>query len=148
MCSGVEFQGRQILFSDESPKLPLLLRDGSVEWMQWGKPFAQSADRSAPAGGWARLESIQSGKWKRFGVKPVKIVAQRFMQRDVWYPVPPGFFIQGAAISCPNATLQAEIGAEIVRAYVVTVPAAGDVAAVHDRMPRLVRHLSETHRSG
>ena len=140
MCSAIDFHDRTVRFLDESPQLPLLMRDGSVEWAQWGKPFAESADRSAPAGGWARLESIQSGRWKRFGVKPVKVLAQRFMERDVWFPVPSGFYIQGAAIRCPNRTLQAELGVEVVRIYVVTVPAIGDIAAVHDRMPRLIPH--------
>lgn len=144
MCAGIEFNGRRVLFAEPSPQLPILLKGGAIDWAPWGKPFAESVDKSAPAGGWARLESIQAGKWKRYGAKPVLIVATAFMERDargeaIWFPVAPGLAIQGAAIRRPNATLQAEQGLEVVRVYVVTVPALGDVAEVHDRMPRLVR---------
>ena len=144
MCAAIEFQNRQILFTDDDPQLPLLLRDESVGWVPWGRPYAEQRDRRMPAGGWARLESIHAGAWKKYGAKPVQILARRYMERAkdgraVWFDVPDGLVIQGAAIKVANATLQAEFGAELVRAYVVTVPAIGDVAAVHDRMPRLVR---------
>lgn len=86
------------------------------------------------------MESIQSGRWKRFRVKPVKIIADAFCERDVWFPVPKGYFIQGAAIRQDRVELRAEDGAELVRVYVVTVEAIGGVAAVHDRMPRLLPH--------
>lgn len=64
--------------------------------------------------------------------------------RAVWFDVPPDCCIQGAAIKITNDTLTAEQGATQVRAYVVTVAAAGDVATVHDRMPRIIRHTETT----
>lgn len=144
MCAGIEFEDRQILFASEDPQLPLLLRDGSVGWVSWGRPYTEQRDRRAPAGGWARLESIQAGAWKKYHAKPVQIPARRFMERAqdgraVWFDMPPGFVLQGAAIELKNTVQTTELGSSTIRAYVVTVPAAGDVAAVHDRMPRLVR---------
>lgn len=144
MCAGIEFEGRRILFSDENPQLPVLLKDGKIGWAVWGRPF--KFPDAYPAGGWARLDSIKSGRWKRWKPKPVKIPATAFMERAkdgraVWFPIAGSLVIQGCAITVPNKIMIAERGRELVRVYVVTEPALGDVALVHDRQPRLVpRH--------
>jgi hypothetical protein len=65
MCSGIEFAGRRILWSDDNPQLPMLRKDGSICWGPWGKAFAE-ARRDIPAGGWARLESIRDGSGSGF----------------------------------------------------------------------------------
>lgn len=143
MCAGIEFEGERIMWAGESPQLPLLLKDGSIGWGIWGQPYQDVAIAAVPKGGWARLESIKDGKWKRFKPLPVKIPATAFMERardgsEVWFPITDGLVIQGAAIAQPNQLYTAERGKSILRIYVVTQPAIGDVAAVHDRMPRLV----------
>ena len=122
--------------------LPVLMADGAIEWFAWGKPFAE--DGKEPSGGWARHESLAEGKWKRWKPKPVKIPVTAFMERSpskeaVWFPVDSSLVIQGAAIRLPNTVMVEERGSEIVRVYVVTIQAAGEVAKVHDRMPRLIK---------
>lgn len=142
MCAGIEFGGRRILWSDENPQLPMLRKDGSICWGPWGKAFTE-ARRDIPAGGWARLESIRDGKWKRYHPVSVKIPATAFMEKNakgeaVWFPLASGIMIQGAAIETKNQIMTAEWGDKDVRVYVVTMPADDTVRPVHDRMPRLI----------
>lgn len=142
MCAGIEFAGRRILWSDDSPQLPMLRKDGGISWAAWGRPYHQER-RDCPAGGWARMESISEGKWKRYHPVAVKIPAAAFMERNatgeaVWFPLASGILIQGAAIELDNRVMTADRGNKEVRVYVVTVPADETVRPVHDRMPRLI----------
>ncbi len=138
MCGGVEFRDgercHRVFFPQPGAALPVRRRDGGVSWFPWGRREGEAAD--LPRGGWARLESIRAGKWRRYRPRPVLIPAQRFMEKDRegrshWYEIPPGYSIQG---------LLATGGDGEQRVYVVTTgaPSGGEAAAVHDRWPRLV----------
>jgi hypothetical protein len=50
-------------------------------------------------------------------------------KKSYWFDVPPLHVIQGL-IACRN---------DEQRVYVVTVPAEGEFAAIHDRWPRIVQ---------
>lgn len=143
MCIAIEYQGKVISWADAEPRLPVLRKDGEIEWVTWGLPFARARSATIPAGGWARLESIRDGKWRRYGARPVKIPASRFAERDAdgtahWFELTDGLVIQGAMIAVKNREQTATLGELILRVYVVTEPAIGDVATVHDRMPRTI----------
>lgn len=143
MCAGIEFAERRVLWASDDPQLPILNKDGSVSWATWGRSYTLPDSALSPAGGWARLESLKEGRWKRWRPRPVKIPATSFMERAkdgsaVWFPIDPALVIQGCALLIPNRTQIAELGDTLVRVYVVTIPAAGEPARVHDRMPRLV----------
>jgi putative SOS response-associated peptidase YedK len=145
MCAGVEIEGQEkaarIYFPVPTATLPVLMRDGSIVRMRWGaRNEEQAADdggRRWPRGGWARLESVKSGRWKVFDPQPVKIPARSYMEKDGegqshWFPLQPDEYIQG---------LVARIGEER-RVYVVTVNAPPEFAHIHDRWPRVVKRDS------
>jgi putative SOS response-associated peptidase YedK len=62
-------------------RLPVWLRDGNVTWITWGRRKDEAIGKFTN-GGWARLDSIKSGKWKPWHPRPVLIVAEQFMERD------------------------------------------------------------------
>lgn len=141
MCAGIETdqQGKaaRVYFPVPHAALPVLQRDGGEIMLMWGargKEYAAGNPRIKwPEGGWARLESIQSGRWDAFDPQPVKIPAQGFMEKDAdgkshWFKLEPGQFIQG---------LIAHAGEER-RVYVVTVSPPPEHAHIHDRWPRIV----------
>ncbi|WP_299078839.1 hypothetical protein [uncultured Paraglaciecola sp.] len=81
-----------------------------------------------PNGGWARLNSIQSGKWKPWRPRPVLIVADQFMEKDQekqshWVELDKSMVIQGLLAERNNEQ----------RAYVVTVNTPPEYAWIHDR---------------
>jgi hypothetical protein len=102
MCGGVEFQyqGRdqKVYFPYPDAKLPVRTRDGSIELVGWGRRKEQPGQ--LPPSGWARLESVQAQKWDRWKPQPVKIIVDRFMEKDAdrtshWFDLRNGEFIQG-----------------------------------------------------
>jgi len=98
----------------------------------WGKR-KEEEDRFFAPGGWARLDSINEGKWKRFHPKPVLLPVQSFMEKDHdrksnWIDVPNGRVIQGLLA----------VHEDQARVYVVTTETPAEYAWVHDRWPRLV----------
>ena len=140
MCGGVKYiepNGKEWKVYFPSPKaaLPVAKPDGTVEWIKWGRrreeqaPFVQ--------GGWARVDSIELGKWEKCQPVYAQLAVQSFMEKDAekvshWIDVPEGKAIQALIIS--NNDEQ--------RIYIVTEDTPPDYAWVHDRWPKLVKHLS------
>ena len=139
MCAAVEIEGREkaarIYFPVATATLPVLMRDGIVINLPWGARREESNGGVRwPAGGWARLESVKSGRWKAYHPVPVKIPARGYMEKDAegkshWFRLQPGEYIQG---------LVATIGDER-RIYVITVTPPAEFAHIHDRWPRIVK---------
>lgn len=109
MCGGVEISGRytrageqlKIYFPNPKSALPVLGGDGDVVWMPWGRRREQSG--KGPYGGWARLSSIEEGRWKKYGPTRVRIPAERFMEKDElkvshWFGLDPDHAIEGLVI--------------------------------------------------
>ena len=141
MCAGVEIEGQEkskrVYFPVPTAALPVLMRDGSVAMMRWGARNEEHAEGEKrprwPKGGWARIESVKSGRWKAYDPQPVKIPAKGYMEKDGegqshWFALEQGQYIQG---------LVASIGEER-RVYVVTENAPPQYAHIHDRWPRIV----------
>lgn len=131
MCGGVEYQGIKVYFPNPKARLPVRLKDGGVTWVAWGS--RNRADHTFPNGGWARLESIKSGKWKAWHPRPVLIVCDRFMEKDEngtshWIDVDPCLMIQGLIAEREEKQL----------IYVVTEAPPSNYSWIHDRWPRLV----------
>ena len=134
MCGGVYYthlnQDIRVYFPNPKAVLPVKTRSGAVELLPWGRRKEQKG--ALPLGGWARLDSIYTGRWDRWFPVPVKLPIKQFMEKDLeghtrWYDLTRGQWIQG---------LVARINHE-QRVYVVTVePELAD--AVHDRWPRLI----------
>jgi putative SOS response-associated peptidase YedK len=137
MCGGVKYTDKTgkewaIYFPSPEAALPVLKRDGDVEWVTWGKR-KEEPDRFFALGGWARLDSINEGKWKRFHPKPVLIPVQSYMEKDHekkshWFNVLPEQVIQGLLAHHDDEA----------RVYVVTIDTPVEYQWIHDRWPRLV----------
>jgi len=75
MCGGIKYTDKQnktwtVYFPSPKAALPVLKKDGEIEWVTWGK--RKEEDTTAfPNGGWARLDSIKEGKWQRYQPRPV-----------------------------------------------------------------------------
>lgn len=134
MCGGVEYiyqgENKRVYFPNPKAHLPVRLKNGEIAYMPWGRRKQQPGQ--LPMGGWARHDSIKMGVWDKWFPKPVKIIVQQFMEKDMednshWFDLSRGKWIQG---------LLARNGQE-KRVYVVTItPVLED--AVHDRWPRIM----------
>jgi len=131
MCSGIEYEWQMHLWKDPEARLPVRLKDGSLKWIRWGERHGvQSPFFQGPC---ARLESIKERKWDRFNPRSVKIVMDRYMERDqknkpYWVKAPEGAVLQG---------LLATWGDE-QRIYVVTTEAPAEFQHVQPRWPRIL----------
>ena len=136
MCEGVCFmhgdEVMRVFYINPKALLPVLMQDGSIRLMPWGRRRKQTGQ--LPATGWARLDAIYSGRWDKFFPKPVKIPVLSFMDRDIegqrrWYDLQKGQFIQG---------LIARDGHE-KRVYIVIIEPEVEDAELHHRWPRVVQ---------
>lgn len=139
MCGGVEVNERytqsgkpvKVYFPNPYAQLPLLLEGGQVEWVPWGRRGDKQPGK-LPATGWARTESITAGKWARYHPREVRILADRFMEKDEakvshWFDLEPDQCIQGLLL---------EDGEER-RVYVVTGQPPDGFEMYHNRWPLL-----------
>lgn len=143
MCIAIQHAGQIIRWEDEAARLPVLRKDGRIELVTWGLPFGQMSHK-APAGGCASLDAIRSGKWKKYGARPAKIVADRFAVLDGagaerWVDLAPGLAIQGALIVTDNKIQTATIGTQILRVYIVTEPPSALTPGGIEKMPRIIK---------
>ena len=134
MCGGVQFdyngQTIQTYFPNPKARLPVITRQGERILVPWGRRETQPG--LAPLGGWARRESIHQGAWQRFQPRPVKIVIDAFMEKDIKgnsyrYSLEPSQFIQGL-IATDSA---------FIRLYVVTEE-SNQSHHINNRWPRLI----------
>ena len=134
MCGGVYYthngQDIRVYFPNPKAMLPVRTKHGAIQLLPWGRRSEQAG--RLPRGGWARLDSIYSGRWERWFPVPVKIPVKSFMEKDIeshshWYDLTKGKWLQGLV-----ARDQYE-----QRVYVVTIePEMED--AVHNRWPRVM----------
>jgi len=139
MCGGAKYiepSGKEwkIYFPNPKAALPVANSNGSIEWVKWGRrneeqaPFVQ--------GGWARLDSIESGKWERYSPQHVKLAVQSFMEKDAakishWIDIPHGQAIEALIVEFDDDK----------RLYVVTEDTPAEYSWVHDRWPKIVEKV-------
>ncbi len=143
MCIAIQHAGQIIRWEDEAARLPVLRKDGRIELITWGLPFGQMSHK-APAGGCASLDAIRSGMWKRYGVRPAKIAADRFAALDSageehWTDLAAGLALQGALIAVDNKIQTATAGSQILRVYIVTEPPGALGSGKLEKMPRIIK---------
>ena len=108
------------------------MRDGNISLYPWGRRKEQEGN--LPLGDWARLDSINAGKWAYVNPTPVKIIVDGFMEKDHnkdshWFNLEEGQFIQGLVAYYNDEE----------RIYVVTVePDPLTKQMIHDRWPRII----------
>lgn len=137
MCGGVKYidkSGKEwkVYFPNPKAALPVIKKDGDVEWVTWGRR-EEEPDRRFAMGGWARLSSIKEGKWERYSPIPVKIPVQSFMEKDEsktshWFDLKSDQALQGLL------TIQTDQK----RVYVVTTDTPEEFSYIHDRWPRII----------
>ena len=134
MCGGVEFTFNDEIirsyFPNPKARLPVKNKSGNIVLIPWGRRKEQTG--CFPLGGWARLESIKKGVWKKYHPTPVKIAVDRFMEKDKngtshWFDIDSSTFIQGLVVQKKSET----------RVYVVTI-SPEDKDAIHNRWPRIL----------
>lgn len=134
MCGGVTYQQNKqdvrVYFPNPKALLPVRTKNKETILLPWGRRKEQAG--KLPLGGWARIDSIYSGRWDRWFPTPVKLPIKSFMEKDIvgeshWFDVSDGQCIQG--LVARNNHEQ--------RVYVVTItPEMAD--AVHERWPRVL----------
>lgn len=134
MCGGVYYtnngQDVRVYFPNPKATLPVITKKKDIELLPWGRRKEQQGQ--LPMGGWARLDSIYSGRWDKWFPIPVKIPVKQFMEKDIegnshWFDLTNGQYIQGLIARDKYEQ----------RVYVVTVtPELSE--AVHDRWPRIL----------
>lgn len=137
MCSSVEYkhnnQTIKTSFPDAKAHLPVRTRNGNIRLIPWGRRKHQIGE--LPIGGWARLDAINNGIWDPWFPRPVKIMVNQFMEKDIendnhWYELTRGQCIQGLLARHNNES----------RVYVVIIaPEMPD--AIHQRWPRIITTL-------
>ena len=102
MCGGVQYnhegEVKKIYFPNPYAQLPVMKKDGELALVAWGRRKQQHG--GLPQGGWARQESIDKGIWQKWSPTPVKIIVDRFMEKDKervshWFELKEGEWIQG-----------------------------------------------------
>ncbi len=134
MCGGAYYllngEPQRVYFPNPQARLPVQRHSGECLLLPWGRRKQQAG--SLPPGGWARLDSIYSGRWDRWFPKPVKIPLLSFMERDIegrghWFDITPGHWVQGLLAREQNE----------IRIYVVTIEPELE-SAIHERWPRIL----------
>lgn len=135
-----ELKTRKVYFPIPKAKIPVIENTvpeadapPEITFYQWGKRQGEDPEFEVPVTGWARLLSLKEGKWNRYQPRRVQIPAIGWMEKDAdrqshWFPIRQHQRILGVMIE--------QRGEKFV--YIVTRPADGPFAAVHDRMPLLV----------
>ena len=142
MCGGIKYVDKSgknwaVYFPSPKAALPVLKRDGAIEWVSWGKRKEETISYF-PNGGWARLDSIQDGKWQRYQPTPVLLPVNAFMEKDSekashWFEMKPDEVIQGL-LAVHN---------DVAKVYVVTTDTPPEFSYIHDRWPRVIQRNNE-----
>lgn len=116
----------QFSYRDKIPQLPVLW-NGQLQIVSWGNRDDKAS--RLPRTGWARIESIESGKWAWLQPEPVDIPAVFGLEKGVWYQITEG--MRGVIVR--NEQRQP-------RVYMLTQPASHyyEVMTRHERMPVLI----------
>jgi hypothetical protein len=139
------YQNKIYTVSFIQPKavLPVKLKTGEIKLATWGR--RENENSEMPLGGWARLSNIKNEKnkrWDMYSPKPVKILVDKFMEKDFegkpcWYEVTKGKCIQGLLAKEQNN----------YRVYIVTVDPE-DLTNCHYRWPHIITcYMHTTHNS-
>jgi len=74
MCGGVRYNSIQVYFPNPQTQLSVIMKDGNISLLPLGRRKEQEGN--LPLGGWARLDSINAGKWEYVQPTPVKIAVE------------------------------------------------------------------------
>lgn len=143
MCRGVKVidpsgVAKQIEYPHPRAALPIQVSEGQIKWLRWGN-YLEEKEGGFFVGGWARLSSLDAGKWDKLKPEPVDLIVNEFLSRDIerkphWINIPEGHAIKGII-----ATLNDER-----RVYVVTTEPPEEYANMDERWP-LIAPIGTNH---
>jgi hypothetical protein len=123
---------RSVYWGRGAPVVPAVIGEGEEEEIaipqlfMWGN---RDKDLPLPATGWARVESLEAGKWSYLRPVPVVIPVTYGVEKGRWFPIEHG--IRGVLVERDD----------LQRVYMLTREATPDFldATRHERMPVLVQ---------
>jgi hypothetical protein len=123
-------QVKSLFWQKGDPVLPVVAPDGAdsektqVEVMKWGN---RDKDAPFPQTGWARLDSVNGGRWGHLDPQPTLIPVSYGVEKGRWFEIEEG--IQGVVVSRGGER----------RVYMLTDDASPEYleATNHARMPVL-----------
>lgn len=142
MCAGLalfrEMTETRVYFPN--PRARILCRTEKGEEIEaiWGRRNQREfPDSRLPVTGWARQESVEAGKWKRYEPEPVHIPATAYMEKDTdrvshWFELENNQFLVGMLLGWRDLRF----------IYVVTVPTPEEFRHIHHRWV-LIRELTD-----
>jgi hypothetical protein len=144
MCGGARYIDKtgkdwKIYFPNPKAALPVQREGNEIEWVKWGvRSEEQNVFHGFVSGGWARIDSIEAGKWDRCRPERVKLAVIAFMEKGAnrvshWIDVP-----KGTAIDALIVTIEDER-----RLYIVTENTPLFFSWIHDRWPRLISTITD-----
>ncbi len=112
----------QSYFWAPQPVLPIE-KEGEVQLMLWGN---RNDELKLPKTGWAKIESLEDGKWAYLHPEYVKIPAARGYEKGVWFEIKSGS-LKGVVIEKDDQS----------RVYMMTKPAEEGYEKLtkHNRQP-------------
>lgn len=120
-----QFESKGELESFYWSKIPLLPVEieGEIVIRQWGN---RDKELKLPKTGWAKVESLEEGKWSYLHPEYVKIAADRGFEKGKWFDIKSGG-LQGIAVLKDKEE----------RVYMVTKPSDEEYLKLtkHDRQP-------------
>jgi len=114
-------------FWDSQPVLPVI-ESGSVKLYDWGN---RDKNINLPQTGWAKLESVEAGKWRHLHPERVQILVTKGYEKGVWFDIEGN--LSGLKVAKDG----------IKRVYMETKPADAEYQKMtgHDREPIIVKSL-------
>lgn len=134
MCLSViyDFEGHTVKteFRNPQAKLPVRMKSGAIILLPWGRRQGQRGN--LPLGGWARMASIEAGRWDPYQPRPVKLALEQFMEEDYnhreqWFHLVKGQAIQGVVVRQGDEQ----------RVYIVTIVPEHE-SAMYERWPKIM----------
>lgn len=139
MCAGLalfrDMQEHRVYFPNPRARLICRLKTGEETEAVWGRRNREEYPESpVPVTGWARLESIQAGRWDRFHGEKVHIPATAYMEKDKdrqshWFELAEDQFLVGLLLQWQDLRF----------VYVVTVPTPEAFRHIHHRWVMIQR---------
>jgi putative SOS response-associated peptidase YedK len=137
MCGGVEYRSfnkktgrietRRTYFPIPNALLPVVGAKGAG-LVTWGRRKGEFDETGLPPGGWARIDSLEGGRWNRFHPRPVIIPVSQFMEKDKegkthWFSLKEDQVLRGIGVVVDG------------KPFVYVVTRDSSLENVHARMP-------------
>ena len=134
MCAGLMFQKSdgtlfKVYFPIPMVRIPFVTKEGQLLEGIWGRRNKDEfQNENIPVSGWARIESLKSGKWDKYNPEKVYIPAKSYMEKDHernshWFDVDEKTNLIGIKLTTKEHNI----------IYMATRPTPKEFSHIHDR---------------